>query len=339
MATAEQNVCNLLRDTWMSLVTLIENLADIPKRVLDQIRQLLQKLKNIILNSLVDHAKEIMDMIKSYLKLRNIDGTKARQSFCSLLYACTPAINKLVEYNILPKSLSDAIFGSSLVSEDTLKTFGFQNVQFNSNFELFEYLACRLSMTSLLNSFIDRLINSLIEYLSQFEKYFDLDFWLNNHYIGRLIKRKIAEYEALMSEILRIINEDLQPFMDCAFATCDFAVSTKNFMEAFGLKHPIESIPVAGNTKAESWKVSKDKIFSEFNSSLENTKQIFMQIKHNSDDVQENYSKAKTKITKTNTNNELVSDAVTPKAYSAKKKTDQYHREIIFISTTTSEIA
>jgi len=80
-------------------------------------------------------------------------------------------------------------------------------------------------------------------------------------------------------------------------------------------------------------------MFSEFNSSLENTKQIFMQIKHNSDDVQENYSKAKTKITKTNTNNELVSDVVTPKAYSAKKKTDQYHREIIFISTTTSEIA
>lgn len=335
MATAEQNVCNLLRDTWMSLITLIQNLADVPRRVLDQIRSLLQKLKNIVLDALVQHAKDVLDLVKSYLDLRKIDGSKARKSFCALLYACKPAINKLVEYNIIPKALSDSIFGSTLVDQETLQKYGFADATFNSNFELFEYLACRLSMTTLLNSFIDSLMNSLIEYLSQFEKYFDLDFWLNNHYLGRLIKRKIAEYEALMASILKIINDDIEPFMDCAFAACDFAISTKNFMDDFSTKQPIESSHKVG-TNARSWKVSRDKIFAEFNNSLKSTKEIFTQINKDSDNVKQDFQKTKAVITKPNTDGQLVSDNITPKVYTSKKTSENYRREVIMIKTDTS---
>lgn len=306
MSNAEKNVCDILRDTWFSLITLLNNLKDIPRKVLTQIRQLVQKLKNIVDDALVKYAKEIADLIKSYLDLRKIDSSKARKSFCSLLYSCMPAVNKLIEFGVIPKALADEIFGPNPVKQETLESFGIYGVTINSNFELFEYIACRLSVTTLLNNYIDNMINSLLVYLQQFEKYLDLDFWLNNHYIGRLIQRKIAEYEALMSYILQIINDDVEPFMDCAFATCDFAVSTKNFLDDFGDKMDCEREPPKSITSlAATWKVSREKITKAFSDSLEDTKEIFAQISQDAQNSKDNFDAAKAEIKKDNKNSEL----------------------------------
>lgn len=306
MSNAEKNVCDILRDTWFSLITLLNNLKDIPRKVLTQIKQLVQKLKNIVDDVLVKYAREIADLIKSYLDLRQIDGSKARKSFCSLLYSCKPAIYKLIEFGIIPKGLADEIFGPNPVKQETLESFGIYGVTINSNFELFEYIACRLSVTTLLNNYIDNMINSLLAYLQQFEKYLDLDFWLNNHYIGRLIKRKIAEYEALMAYILQIINDDVEPFMDCAFAACDFSVSTKNFLDDFGNKMDCERLPPKSITSLSStWKVSREKITKAFSDSLINTKEIFNQISEDAQQSKDNFDLVKAEIKKTNKNSEL----------------------------------
>lgn len=307
MSNAEKNVCDILRDTWFSLITLLNNLKDVPRKVLTQIKQLVQKLKNIVDDALVKYAQEIADLIKSYLDLRKIDASKARKSFCSLLYSCKPAIAKLIEFGVIPKALADEIFGPNPVKQETLESFGIYGVSINSNFELFEYIACRLSVTSLLNNYIDNMINSLLVYLQQFEKYLDLDFWLNNHYIGRLIKRKIAEYEALMAYILQIINDDVEPFMDCAFATCDFAVSTKNFLDDFGDKMDCErQQPKSVTSLAATWKVSREKITQAFSDSLKDTKEIFSQISDDAKQSKENFDAAKAQIGKTNSNSQLT---------------------------------
>jgi len=306
MSNAEKNVCDILRDTWFSLITLLNNLKDIPRKVLTQLKQLVQKLKNIVNDVLVKYAKEIADLIKSYLDLRKIDSSKARKSFCSLLYSCMPAVNKLIEFGVIPKGLADEIFGPNPVKKETLESFGIYGVSINSNFELFEYIACRLSVTTLLNNYIDNMINSLLAYLQQFEKYLDLDFWLDNHYIGRLIKRKIAEYEALMSYILQIINDDVEPFMDCAFATCDFAVSTKNFLDDFGDKMDCErQQPKSLTSLAATWKVSREKITKAFSDSLEDTKAIFAQISEDAQNSKDNFDAVKAEIKKENKNSEL----------------------------------
>ncbi len=340
MGTTEKNICNLLRDTWFSLITLLENLRDVPKKILDQIRQLVKKLKNIVLDSIVQYAKDIVDLVKSYLTLRQIDNTQGRKSFCSLLYSCKPALDKLIEFGVIPKAVSDAIYDKSDIDKDVLKTLGFDNVNFNSNFEFFEYVACRLSTTTLLNTFIDDLINSMLEYLTQFEKYLDLDFWLNNHYIGRLIKRKIAQYEALMKTILDIINDDLEPFMDCAFAACDFSISTKNFLEDFSYKMDLERepIPLSSISLTSRWKVSKEKITKEFSESLEATKLIFTSIKKDSDNLKEDFSKSKSEISKQSVRHELLSDTTTSTAYSPAVNNDNNRRLVNYMKTENSTV-
>jgi len=303
MSNAEKNVCDILRDTWFSLITLLNNLKDIPKKILDQIRQLVQKLKNIINDVLVKYAKEISDLIKSYLTMRNTDASKARKSFCSLLYSCLPAIKKLIEFGVIPESVANEIFGPNPIKQQTLESLGIYGVTINSNYDLFEYIACRLSTTTLLNNYIDNIINSLLAYLQQFEKYLDADYWLNAHYIGRLIKRKIAEYEALMSQILKIINEDVEPFMDCAFAACDFSVSTKNFLDDFGQKMDCERKPRPSLTSLSStWAVSKEKILNSLTTTLDNTKDIFKQLSDDANDSKEKFNSVKSEIKKDNTN-------------------------------------
>lgn len=310
MSNAEKNICDILRDTWYSLITLLNNLRDIPKKVLSQIRQLIQKLKNIIESAIVKYAKEMADLIKSYLGLRKVDSSKARKSFCSLLYACLPAINKLIEFGVIPQSVADEIFGPNPIKQETLNSLGIYGVTINSNYDLFEYIACRLSTTTLLNNYIDNIINSLIAYLLQFEKYLDVDYWLNNHYIGRLIKRKIAEYEALMNQILKIINDDVEPFMDCAFATCDFSVSTKNFLDDFGDKMDCEREPPKSLTSLSStWSVSKDKMLKELNLSLKNTKAIFTEISDSVKQSKESFDQEKATNQKVNTNPQIQPDA------------------------------
>lgn len=330
MSSTEKNVCDMLRDTWYSLITLLNNLKDVPRKILTQIKQLVQKLKNIVDNVLVTYAKEIADLIKSYLDLRNIDNSKARKSFCSLLYACKPAIDKLIEFGVIPKALVSAIFESGSIDQKTLESVGIYGVTINNNFELFEYIACRLSTTTLLNNYIDNMINALLAYLQQFEKYLDLDFWLDNHYIGRLIKRKIAEYEAFMAYILKIINEDVEPFIDCAFASCDFAVSTKNFMDDFGDKMDLERAPPKSLTSLSStWSVSKTKITQSFSDTLSETKSVFAQIKQDATNSKNNFDETKAQIKKTNTNNQITNEPMADTTNITKSKDNTFNRQII----------
>lgn len=330
MSTAEKNVCNILRDTWYSLIALLDNLKDVPQKILSQIRQLLQKLKNIVNDALVKYAQELADLIKSYLNLRKIDNSKARKSFCSLLYACLPAINKLIEFGVIPKSVADEIFGPNPIKQETLESLGIYGVTINSNFDLFEYIACRLSTTTLLNNYIDGIINSLLAYLQQLEKFLDPDFWLNNHYIGRLIKRKIAEYEALMSSLLKIINDDLEPFMDCAFASCDFAVSTKNFLDDFSDKMDCErEQPKSLTSLASTWKVSKEKMLGEFKTTLDNTKEIFQQISDDANKSKESFNAAKAEIKKENNNPQITPEPMADTTNITTHKTNKYRRPVI----------
>lgn len=290
MNTAEQNVCNLLRQTWLSIITLLENLQDVPKQLLDRIRNLMNKLKNLILETIRDHLQMIIDFIERFLALRAIDQNKARQSFCSTLYACLPAVKKLNEYGILSDDVYNKLFGPTLITVDDLEPLGIQTLTFHSNFEAFEYIACRLSLTSLLNSFMDEMINKLFDYLSQFEKFFDLDYWLQNTFIGRQILTLVALYETAFETILKIINDELDPFLDCAFAMCDFAISSQNFLDDFSTRFKLEreSTPDLGTTLRGPWAVSRDKMFSEFESSISDSKAIFTRIQNDAERVKTN---------------------------------------------------
>ena len=338
MATAEKNVCNLLRDTWYSLILLLENLSDVPRKILTQIKQLVQKLKNIVDDVLVNYAREISELIKSYLGLRKVDPSKARKNFCSLLYACLPAVNKMIELGVIPKELSDFIFKSGDIDEKTLEKFGIFNVTINNNFDLFEYVACRLSTTTLLNSYIDNMINSLLQYLQQFEKFLDVDYWLNNHYIGRLIKRKIAEYEALMATLLDIINNDLEPFMDCVFASCDFSISTKNFMDDFSSKTELISTRKNLTSLSSTWSVSKDKILSSLTTTLNETKDIFVELKTDAETTKDNFDNTKSELTKNRENSDIEPQSKNETVVTINNTPKNYNRQPIILYTQTSEV-
>lgn len=311
MNTAEQNVCNLLRQTWLSIITLLENLQDVPKQLLDRIKNLMNKLKNLILDTIREHLQMIIEFIERFLALKTVDQNKARQSFCSTLYACLPAVKKLNEYGILSDDVYNKLFGPTLITVDDLQPLGIQTLTFHSNFEAFEYIACRLSLTSLLNSFMDDMINKLFDYLSQFEKFFDLDYWLQNTFIGRQILTVVALYETAFETILKILNEELDPFLDCAFAMCDFAISSQNFLDDFSTKFKLEreTTPDLETTLRGPWKVSRDKMFSEFEESISESKAIFTKIQADADRVKTNVEKVNSSKSDTNSTSYFGQDS------------------------------
>ena len=147
------------------------------------------------------------------------------------------------------------------------------------------------------------MINKLFDYLSQFEKFFDLDYWLQNTFIGRQIQTLVALYEAAFDTILRIINEELDPFLDCAFAMCDFGVSTKNFLDDFSTRYKLEreSTPSLSDTLRGPWAVSKEKMFSDFEESISESKAIFTKIQSDAEQVQANVAALnKTEVARNN---------------------------------------
>lgn len=237
MSSNEKNICNLLREKWRSLIVLIDYLSTLLRKILSKIQALINRIKNTILRRLLSTIRDIRDVISNFLGLQSIDNNQFRSDLCNNIYKCKVLVEEIAKF--ISPELFNEIFGPDSIKTIDLSKYGIASITFNSKFELFEYVACRLSLRGLLDSVVSSFTNQLLEFVSKFEKYLDINWWLDNTVWGRELKLLIKEYEAIFSQIKQYLSK-LDPYLNCTFALCDFSVSTKNYFEDFSTKFKAE---------------------------------------------------------------------------------------------------
>jgi hypothetical protein len=268
MASQEKNICNVLRNSWQALLSLVNYLSSFLRKILGQIQSLINRLKNTIIRRILNVIRTIRDIISNFLGLQTIDANSTRREFCRVLYACEPAVKQISKF--VSPELFNKIFGPDSIKTIDLSKYGIASIEFNSKFELFEYVACRLSLRGLLDNITENLVNQLLEFTSQFDKYLDINWWLANTVWGRVLSRMIAEYESFFNDRVKPFLDQLVPYLDCTFALCDFKVSTNNFFDDFSTKFKAERSQTTG-LKFE-WKIAKEELYSDLTTSFNSTK-------------------------------------------------------------------
>lgn len=262
--TSESNICNVLRETWRSIITLVDYLKSFLRKILSQIQALISRIKNTIIRRLLSTIRSLQEIIQNFLGLQTLDSNSARSSFCSILYACKPAVETISQF--VSPELFSKIFGKESIKTINLSDYGISPLNFNSKFELFEYVACRLSLTGLLDSVVSNFINQLMSFLSQFDKYFDINWWLENTVWGRVLKRLINEYESIFNDRIKPFLDKLIPYLNCTFALCDFSVSTNNYLDDFQAKFKAERSQTAPDVF--EFKIVKEELYSDLTDSM-----------------------------------------------------------------------
>lgn len=238
MASQEKNICNALRESWRSLITLVDYLEGFLRKILSQIQALINRIKNTVLRRILSTIRSLQEIISNFLGLQAIDTAEMRTSICGIIYKCQPMIEILSQ--LISKDFFDKIFGPDSIKTIDLSKYGIAQLTFNSKFELFEYVACRLSLSGLLNSIVDNLISNLLQFLGQFDKYLDINWWLQNTVWGRALARLMKEYEDFFNDRVKPFLDKLIPYLNCTFALCDFSISTNNYFEDFQQKFKAE---------------------------------------------------------------------------------------------------
>lgn len=268
MATQEKNICNILRESWRSLIVLIDYLESFLRKILDQIKSLIARIKNSILRRILSIIRSLEEYISQMLGLQVIDNNLARQTFCSVLYACEPAIKEIA--NFVSPELFNKIFGPDSIKTIDLAQYGIASLTFNSKFELFEYVACRLSLRGLLDSITNNIISQLMAFLDKFLKYLDVDWWLQNTVWGRALNRLLNEYENVFNDRIKPFLNRLIPYLNCSFALCDFTVSTNNYFDDFEAR--FKARKVQKPDLSYEFEILKSDLYSDLTDSLNSTK-------------------------------------------------------------------
>lgn len=231
------SVCNYLKNEWRSIVTLINYLSTLLDKIKAEINSLLHRIQNTIIARMLSTIRDIRDIISNYLGLQIIDNNALRKNFCETLYQCEAYVKALDK--LMPTELYNKFFNNDVQFVD-LSKYGFYGpTHFESSFALFEYVACRLSLRSILDGVTNQIINNLMNFLEKFDKYFDLNWWLQNTVWGRCLQRLINEYDLVFQRIKPYIQK-LNEFLNCTFALCDFTASVNNLFTDLQTRYAIK---------------------------------------------------------------------------------------------------
>lgn len=235
MASNEQNICNVLRSEWAALVATIRNLSGVMDRLLSRIRSLMDRIVNDFVNMFYEMIRDIRDAVSNFMGLKAIDQAMIRQNYCQWLYKCKPALDLLIAK--LPKDMKDWLRGSIKTTTPDWSKYGMPPMTFHSRYEFFEYYLCRLSLNDMFNHFTDYYMRALKDYIERYKKYITSDWLLHNTVIGRNILVLCRMYRNYFRDNIFPLIDKLLPYLDCAFATCDFGLSTQNFLDDFKAKY------------------------------------------------------------------------------------------------------
>ena len=256
MVNNEQTICNAMRDTWRMLVELVENASQILNKLLARIVTLIDTIVNSVFRNLRNTMTDLKNIISAYTAMAAIDQSMARRDFCKMLYACQPAADLI--WKFVSPDMYNWFKGPDKFTTPDLSKWGIPQMNFNSKFEVFDYVACRLSLKSLYDTMADKLIQSVMDFLNDYRQYVTVDWYLKNTWLGRFLVRQMDDYEDAFNEYPKKYMKMLEPYLECAFTACDYSKSTFNYMEDFRERYNIGKDNI--NNPLDNWKLYREEM-------------------------------------------------------------------------------
>lgn len=258
-----QIVCKLLKDEWSALKNVIEAEAKILRALYNRIVAITSRLKNIVIRRVVGLIYEILKVLRAMLGLDVVSNNLARNKWCNVMAQCQPMIVKLSK--LIGKDFFTWLYGPDDITTLDLSKYGIPKQHFTSKYEAYEFVACRLSLRGLLDGIAKDTASWLTSYLENVLQYMDIKYWLERTTYGRKINNLIRMYERLFERIQPFLAE-MDKFMTCTFALCDFGASSKNFADDFCSRYSIgREKDSFGKVK---WFVLKDDLTKDLNSHM-----------------------------------------------------------------------
>lgn len=247
-----------MRDVWRMIIDLINNASQMLNKLLARIKNLVDTIVNSVFRHIRTTLDELRNLIAAYAGLQAIDQNMARQQFCKLLYACQPALD------LVWKFVSPEIFkwfkSPEPFTTPDLSKWGIPQMTFNSKYEVFDYIACRLSLSGMYNDMTSQIINNVTNFMEDYRQYVTVEWYLKNTFLGKLLVRQMKDYEDFFNEYPKKYLAMLEPYVNCTFAGCDFAFSSRNYLEDFKEKYKIGKDNAAD--PFENWKLYGDEMLS-----------------------------------------------------------------------------
>ncbi len=206
--TGEALFCSILEVQYDALVTIINQLIQAPRQAINLILNLVQSTTMLIFEAIRTLVIATEQIIIDYLQFDGFDLSQTKENICQIAWDCAILKNKLLDY------------------------FGLSD-NFKDDFQKFEDVVCKQGLrdffedwvsTELLGGIDEQLIKWLAEINEAYDKVSNaVDEWLND-----LLTKPIYDGKSFVEWM-----DEIDKYVQCAFATCNWALTSSNQKEDY----------------------------------------------------------------------------------------------------------
>lgn len=232
MNGTESTTCLYLDTAWESSMFTAKTLAMLPATGIKFLSSTLNSINNVVLDTVYISLNSIEKQVHQFGT--NVDDAitpSNKQNICKMIFECKAALEYLI-----PKdpSKETAMVKYLIPDSDIRKTvrdFVYYDGVFDDAYNYFERFWCKLSMTYIMDSLVNDLSMTLLASL------YDLLNKLQNVY--ETLEKAKQDYMERIQPFLEFLDE-LDKFKNCAMSLCDYATTSKNYVDDQALKSNIQ---------------------------------------------------------------------------------------------------
>lgn len=232
MNGTESTTCLYLDTAWESSMVTAKTLAMLPATGIKFLSSTLNSINNVVLDTVYITLNSIEKQVHQFGT--NVDDAitpSNKQNICKMIFECKAALEYLI-----PKdpSKETAMVKYLIPDSDIRKTvrdFVYYDGVFDDAYNYFERFWCKLSMTYMMDSLVNDLSMTLLASL------YDLLNKLQNIY--ETLEKAKQDYMERIQPFLEFLDE-LDKFKNCAMSLCDYATTSKNYVDDQALKSNIQ---------------------------------------------------------------------------------------------------
>jgi hypothetical protein len=271
MSDMNAAICTTLEMKWYTLIEQLKTFKEIPKKILAYLKKLYNGILKKISDTLMNKVLSVIDYVKKLLSYKN-KRMSSSDNLCALLYQCDAAFKELGD--VVASNFSDTPGIDKVISG--FRSSGFKDeitgITFATGYDAFEYYACKLSLKTLAKKKVDDIANNILKgvetlldtIMTALSLESIMDYLLTDpDFRWWILKTKmlLKAYDESLTGVIGIMN-DLNDFVNCGFAICDFASSSQNVQESVAKDFFLEK------KDDGEWKLNKTKAQAFFTNSL-----------------------------------------------------------------------
>ena len=232
MNGTESTTCLYLDTAWESSMVTAKTLAMLPATGIKFLSSTLNSINNVVLDTVYISLNSIEKQVHQFGT--NVDDAitpSNKQNICKMIFECKAALEYLI-----PKdpSKETAMVKYLIPDSDIRKTvrdFVYYDGVFDDAYNYFERFWCTLSMTYMMDSLVNdlsmTLLASLYDLLNKLQKIYET------------LEKAKQDYMERIQPFLEFLDE-LDKFKNCAMSLCDYATTSKNYVDDQALKSNIQ---------------------------------------------------------------------------------------------------